>query len=196
MTNILKSFFCLLCVLALTGCAGIRQMSSGEKANIHARQDSIFVLPSYVDFRHKGIILSRHDQALEIRTARLADSILPLELVRRFPGLVVVRADSDFVRGASSRGVSVACEVRAYRRTLPREILSSVTDVVLMVPMFAFNLGYPVMPSSRVRLYVTWPNGRVLRLKHADEVEANRPADLGFQIHKLLDPYWRSEGAR
>jgi hypothetical protein len=186
-----KAFLCLLCAFALTGC-GIRQMSGYEKAVIHARQDTIYVLPARADFRHKGILLSRHDLALEARTARLADSILAPELVRRFPGLIVARAEPGFIPGPSSRAVTVACEVRAYRRTLPREVLSSLTDVVLMVPTFAFNLGYPLTPSSRVRLHVSWPNGRVLRLKHGDDVEANLPADLGFQIRKLLDPDWRS----
>ena len=190
--KMLKPLLYLLCMLALTGCATIRQIGDSEKNWMRGNQDTLFVLPARVDFRHKGILLSRHDLVREASTARLADSILSLELKRAFPGLVVARADSDFVLGPGSRSVTVACEVRAYRRTLPREILSSVTDVVLMVPMFAFNLGYPVKPSSRVRLYIAWQNGSVLRLKHADEVEANRPSDLGFQIRKLLDPEWRS----
>ena len=182
----------MVLIAGLTGCAGIRQLGDGEKAAIHANTDTLFVLPARVDFRSKGLILSRHDKIREERTAHLADSILAPELARRFPGVVVSRADTGFALAESSHGLVVTCEVRAYRRTLPREILSSVTDVVLMVPMFAFYMGYPVKPSSRVRLYFSWPNGRMLRLKHADEVEANRPEDIGFQIRKLLDPHWRS----
>jgi hypothetical protein len=178
-------------LFGLTGCAGIRQMGSSEKAWIRANHDTIYVKPARADFRLKGIVLSRRDTALTARTAGLADSVLRQELTRAFPGAVIVPVDSLFAPEPGSRVPTVTCEVRAYRRTLPREILSSTTDVVLMIPMLAFNLGYPVKPSSRVRLQVVWPTGRPLRLKHADEVRADLPGDLGFQIHKLLDPEWR-----
>ena len=184
-------FLATLASLGLTGCAGIRQMGDSEKAWIRANHDTIYVRPARVDYRLKGVVLSRRDTALTARTARLADSILMQELTRAFPASVILPLDSLFVIDSGSRVPTVTCEVRAYRRTLPREILSATTDVVLMIPMFAFNLGYPVNPSSRVRLQVTWPTGKPLRLKHADDVRADLPGDLGFQIRKLLDPEWR-----
>ena len=112
------------------------------------------------------------------------------ELMRILPGTPVVRADTT--NPALAQGIRVRVEARAFRRTLPRQILSDVSDVILMVPTFGRNMASPILPASRVKLQVFRPDKRrPVKAYHEDEVDADDLPQLLFQVRKILSPAHR-----
>jgi hypothetical protein len=175
--------------LLATGCGSVKSLPAREKNRI-ARADTVYVLPAVARYSTKGLLFKRTDSARTERLrARLDSAVLP-ELARLLPGTAVVAGDPDDPKVLE--GVTVTIRAQAFRRTLPRQILSDVSDVVLMIPTFGRNMASPILPSSRLRLEVRVPAARrATRLYHEDEVEADDPAQLLFQVRKVLDPRYR-----
>jgi hypothetical protein len=183
-----------LLALSTAGCSYVKPMPKALETAIRTR-DTIFVLPVRAEYRVKGFFTRAVDSS-ETRKLRLeAEAILVDEMRKVFPAaiLVTVPADSvDEVKQAATQATLIYCEVRGFRRTLPREVVSEVLNVLFMVPTFSLNMAYPVQTTSRVYLKVRRPGSRKLALlKHKDDADALDPRDLRYQIRILLDPEWR-----
>lgn len=180
--------FAFLAML-VAGCGGVKPLPPKTR-NAIARADTVYVLPSIARYSTKGLVLNRTDSVRTERLRARLDSMLLPELARLLPGTAVVAGDTNDPR--VHQGVTVRLRAKAFRRTLPRQILSDVSDVVLMIPTFGRNMASPILPASTLRLEVVRPEARrVPKLYHEDEVDADDPAQLIFQVRKLLDPKYR-----
>lgn len=174
--------------MLVTGCGSVRPMETSTRAAI-SRADTVYVLPSAARYRTKGVVFSRLDSVRTERLRARLDSLAVPELARLLPAVVVTRAAADDPEALQR--VHVRFEAIAFRRTLPRQILSDVTDLALFVPTFGRNLGKPILPSSRLYLEVVRPGRRPGEFRHEDEVEADDLEQLLFQVRKVLDPGYR-----
>lgn len=185
-----------LCASALlaAGCTYVKPMPKALDAAIRGR-DTIYLLPVRAEYRVKGFFTRAVDSAESRRLRLEAGAILADEVRKVYPAAIIVAvpADSaDEVRVSAAQATLIDCEVRGFRRTLPREVVSEILNVALMIPTFSLNMAYPVQPTSRVFLKVRRPGSRkVALLKHRDDADARDPGDLRFQIRILLDPDWR-----
>lgn len=184
----------LMAALLVPGCTYVKPMPKVVDAAIRAK-DTIYLLPVRAEFKVKGFFTRAVDSA-GTRNLRLeAESILADEVRKVFPAavLVAVPADSvDELRQAATQATLIDCEVRAFKRTVPREAVSEVLNVVFMIPTFSLNMAYPMQTTSKVYLKVRRPGARkAVLLKHKDNADALDPRDLRFQIRILLDPDWR-----
>jgi hypothetical protein len=174
------------------GCSYVKPMPKSTKASLGAK-DTIYVMPSRATFLVKGFVFNKSDSAKSERIRLSADAILWDELARAFPAATLKKLDpgADSARTPGGSPV-VSCSVKAFRRTLPREIVSETLNVIFMIPTFAFNMGYPIQTTSSVYIKID-NNGsrRIVSLKHRDMLDANDEGDLHFQIRKILEPGWK-----
>ena len=183
-----------LAAFLASACTYVKPMPEALDKSIRTR-DTIYLLPVRAEFRVKGFFTRAVDSS-ETRKLRLeAGAILADEARKVFPAAVIVAVPADSVeevRSGAAQATLIDCEVRGFRRTVPREVVSEVLNVILMVPTFSLNMAYPMQPTSRVVLKVRRPGSRkVALLKHRDDADALDPRDLRFQIRILLDPAWR-----
>jgi hypothetical protein len=179
----------VLATLALSGCAGVKPLSRPERDGL-ARFDTVYVLPSVARYTTKGFVFNRIDRLRTERLQARLDSLLPAELQRALPGAVILRGDGDDLRVQESARVRL--RAAAFRRTLPRQVASDITDIVLMVPTFGRSMARPMNPASKVRLEVVRPGARrAAKAYHEDEVNADDLREIVFQVRKLLDPGYR-----
>jgi hypothetical protein len=183
-----------LAALLVSGCTYVKPMPKALDTAIRAR-DTLYLLPVRAEYRVKGFFSRAVDSAESLRLRLEAGAILAEEARKVFPAAVIVAVppdSADEVRQAASQATLLDLEVRGFRRTVPREVVSEVLDVILMIPTFSLNLAYPMQPTSRVLLKVRRPGSRkVALLKHRDDADARDARDLRFQIRILLDPDWR-----
>jgi hypothetical protein len=181
-------------VLLASGCTYVKPMPKALDTAIRAR-DTIYLLPVRAEFRVKGFFGRAVDSAESLRLRLEAGAILADEVRKVFPAAVIVAVppdSADEVRQGASQATQIGLEVRGFRRTVPREVVSEVLDALLMIPTFSLNLAYPMQPTSKVLLKVRRPGSRkVALLKHRDDADARDARDLRFQIRILLDPDWR-----
>lgn len=183
-----------MAALLVPGCTYVKPMPKALDTAIRAR-DTIYLLPVRAEFRVKGFFSRAVDSAATQRLRLEAAAILADEARKVFPAaeIVAVPADSaDELKEAATQATFIDCEVRAFRRTVPREAVSEVLNVILMIPTFSLNLAYPMQTTSKVYLKVRRPGSRkAALLKHKDNADALDPDDLRYQIRILLDPDWR-----
>jgi hypothetical protein len=176
------------------GCSYVKPMPRALDKAIRAR-DTIYLLPVRAEYRVKGFFSRAVDTARTRKLRLEAEAILLDEARKVFPAAVLVPVppdSADEVRHAAVQATLIDCEVRAFRRTAPREAVSEILDVLFMIPTFSLNLAYPVQTTSKVYMKVRRPGARkVALLKHKDDADALDPRDLRFQIRILLDPAWR-----
>jgi hypothetical protein len=177
----------LALALAASGCSYVTAMSPQVKRK--AAADTLYVRPVRAAFVHKGFIFNAPDTARIGLIERSADEILLQELRRAFPAAAVLPASAGL---DTSRAVVVACRVKGFRRTIPREVASEFIDVLELITSFGLSEAYPLLTTSNVYLEIRNPAlPKPLKMKHRDMVAAYDREDLRFQIRKILDPAWR-----
>ena len=180
---------CAAFAFLATGCGTVKPMPPAVRKSL-MRADTVYVLPSIARYSTKGLVFNRTDSLRTERLRARLDSMLLPELARLLPGTVVMAGDSSDPKVRES--MRVRLRAKAFRRTLPRQALSDVSDVVLMIPTFGRNMATPILPASTLRLEVTGPVKRRRKtMHHEDEVDAEDPAQLLFQVRKVLDPDYR-----
>lgn len=179
---------------ALAGCSYVKPMTPKLKQAMSG-SDTIYVMPAKAEYRVKGFFTRRVDSAGTRRLSADASDILYEELGKVFPAATVIpvaRGTEDSVLAEAGGVTVVTCDVKGFRRTVPREVVSETLDLLLMVPTFAMNLAFPIQPTSQVDIKVRKPGAtKVVRLKHHDDVKPTDLEDLRFQIRILLEPTWR-----
>src|SRR6185369_6497264 len=107
------------------------------------------------------------------------------ELQKAFPTATLKTADASMPD--SGRFTMVSCNVKGYRRTVPRQVVSEAINVVEMVTSFGLSMAFPITTTSTVYLEIKNPAlAEPVYLKHRDEVNAYDREDLRFQIRKML----------
>lgn len=179
-----------LAALFLMSCSYVKPMSKKAAKTLRA-SDTLYVLPVAVEFETRGFFLDTPDPAESRRLSEEASAILEQELQQAFPRSVVKRvevADAEAV-AASPAGVLVRCEIRAFRRTLPRQIVSEALNVLFMVPTMMTYVAFPIEPTCKVHVEFRKAGAaKPIRLKHRDDVQPANLEDLRFQIRAILNP--------
>lgn len=173
------------------GCTYVKPMSPKLRQAVAGR-DTIYVLPPRAEYRVKGFFASPVDAERSRRIGEAAGQLLAEEAGKVFPSATVLRvagSDAERVLAEAAGATVIACEVKGFHRTLPREIVSEALNVLLMVPTFSLSLGYPVQTTSNIYLKVRRPGAaKSVKLTHRDNADAYDERDLRFQIRILLDP--------
>lgn len=184
----------LLAAWMAAGCSYVKPMSPALRKAVTAR-DTIYVLPPKAEYRVKGFFTKPVDAERSRRIGETAGKVLAEEAGKVFPSATVVRVadgDAERVLAEADGATVIACEVKGFQRTLPREIVSETLNVLLMVPTFSLSMGYPIQTTSNVYLKVRRPGAaKAVKLKHRDIAQAYDERDLRFQIRILLDPDWQ-----
>lgn len=169
----------------LCGCSYVRTLGPRLKTKM-AEADTLYVVPARVSYVSKGFLLTRADSARIKAVEKSAEEILPGELERIFPGARIKEVAPGEVD--TSRATTVGLTVKAFRRTLPREIASEAIDIVMMIPTYGMNMGFPWFTTSDVYLEIRNPSlAKPTRLKNRDMLSADDREDLRYQIRRMLD---------
>jgi tyrosyl-tRNA synthetase len=195
-------------LMALMGCAMLpwpMNAASPKKSVAKAIEkklkdrDSIYVLPTWVEYERKGLLFSKQDSNVIRTIGGNADQIL-CEAIRsqlsKEPVLVSDPVEQSRIMGDSSL-LYFQMKVDGFSRTPVRRILAETKSFVVLVASTTFivttgwNMTSPVNTSSDVRLFLRRGGAKTKVLfKQADQDDLNPadPSDLKWQVRKMLDP--------
>jgi hypothetical protein len=176
----------------LAGCSYVKPIPRSLKATLK-KSDTLYLLPVRARYVEMGFFLRKVDSARTRLIEKNAEAILSEELHRAFPAAILRRLDGVSALAKNpDNAFLIECHVKSFGRTPPREAVSEAINVLLMVPTFAMNMGFPLQTTSNVYIEIKkGGSGKPVLLKHRDMVDAFDDDDMRFQIRKILEPAWK-----
>lgn len=192
-------------VINLAGCAMLPPpvTAASPKAKVAkamekalAERDTVYLMPTQVEYEKRGLWFPREDSLVNRRIGEEADRQL-LTLMRDYwqKEIVLVQdpvQQSEILRDADK--VYFQLWINGFSRTPIRNALSEIKSFLLLGPTLGYNMNSPINTSSDMIFLMRKGGAKskiLFKQKDEDDLDPANPADLSWQVHRMVNPRWR-----
>jgi hypothetical protein len=163
-----------------------------------AKRDTLYVLPAQVEYEKRGLWLPVEDS---VATQAIADRVNQelCDYMRDQWQKEIILVQDPIVQSQLLSDTSQTyfqLWLDGFSRTPVRRVLAEVKSFVLLGPTLGYNMNCPIGTSSDMVLMLRrgGPKTKTLfRQKDEDDINPADPADLRWQVRRLINPKY-SEG--